>query len=607
MAMSRLPLVAIVLLCAVCANGQWWPVVSPDGTLVVTAGLVEGRLSYRAELDKRPLLYESALGLEGWPGPWRVESTAEQSQDSVWRPVYGERSLIRDHYRELTVRLRHAEDPARGLALVVRVYDGGFAFRYALEGQGEFRLTKELTEFRFPVGAHGYEEYGTEGEYSFVPVTAIKDKCERPLTVDLRDGRFAAVHEAALVDYPRMLLGPGEEGALQARLGSDVRGRLPFTTPWRVVLTGRRPADLLLHNDLILNLNPPQAIADTSFIQPGKAIREVTLSTRGGRAAADFAVRHGLQFVEYDAGWYGHEYDDTSDATTVSPDPKRIANIPDHGGLDLEEVIRYAKERGIGVLLYVNRRALERQLDTLLPLYAKWGVKGVKFGFVQVGPQEWAAWLHEAIRKAAAHRLMVDVHDAYRPTGFARTYPNLMTQEGVRGNEHMPTARHNTTLPFTRFLAGPADYTVCYYTPRLKTTRAHQLALPVVYFSPWQFLFWYDKPSDSGDEPELEFFRAVPATWDETRVLDDRIGEHVTIARRRGEEWFVGTITNETPRTAELPLTFLDPNRKYEASTYCDGETPKQVLIERLTVTGKDRLSRQLAASGGCAVWLRPR
>jgi alpha-glucosidase len=182
-----------------------------------------------------------------------------------------------------------------------------------------------------------------------------------------------------------------------------------------------------------------------------------------------------------------------------------------------------------------------------------------------------------------------------------------MTQEGVRGNEHMPTAGHNTTLPFTRFLAGPADYTVCYYTPRLKTTRAHQLALPVVYFSPWQFLFWYDKPSDAGDEPELEFFRAVPTTWDETRVLDDRIGEHVTIARRRGEEWFVGTITNEAPRTAEIPLAFLGANRKYEASTYCDGETPRQVAIERVVVTAKDRLSRQLAASGGCAVWLRPR
>src|SRR5690606_31013598 len=139
--------------------------------------------------------------------------------------------------------------------------------------------------------------------------------------------------------------------------------------------------------------------------------------------------------------------------------------------------------------------ALERQIDQLFPLYQRWGVAGVKFGFVQVGDQAWTRWLHDAVRKAAEHRLLVDIHDAYRPSGFARSYPNLLTQEGVRGNEHMPTARHNTILPFTRYVAGPADYTICYYDKRIKTTRAHQLALAVILYSPLQFLFWYDRPA----------------------------------------------------------------------------------------------------------------
>ncbi|MBM3892327.1 MAG: alpha-glucosidase, partial [Verrucomicrobia bacterium] len=281
------------------------------------------------------------------------------------------------------------------------------------------------------------------------------------------------------------------------------------------------PGRLLENNDLVLNLNDPCAIADTSWIKPGKVIREVTLTTIGGKACVDFAARRGLQYVEFDAGWYGHEYDDASDARAVNVDPKRSK-----GPLDLHEVIRYANEHGIGIILYVNRRALERQLDDILPLYRKWGVKGVKYGFVNVGSQQWTSWLHEAIRKAAQHQLMVDVHDEYRPTGYSRTYPNLMTVEGISGDETKPVNSQTLTVLFARFLAGPADNTICYYDKRVddNATHAYQLAKAVCLFSPWQFLYWYDRPAGSpqkvggaggaetgiGNEPELEFYDHVP-------------------------------------------------------------------------------------------------
>ena len=393
----------------------------------------------------------------------------------------------------------------------------------------------------------------------------------------------------------------------------------PFGTPWRVIMVADNPGQLLENNDIILNLNPPGEIANTSWIRPGKVMREVTLSAGGAKNLIDFAVKRNLQYVHFDAGWYGYEYHSGSDATTITVDPKRN---PD-SDLDLHEAIRYADENGIGVILYVNQRALYRQLDEILPLYKKWGVSGVKFGFVHVGSHRWTTWMHDAVRKCAEHNLLVNIHDEYRPTGFSRTYPNLMTQEGIYGNEEMPDATHNTVLPFTRFVAGAADYTVCYYhrpelkeslqksqNPRsLKTTSAHQLALPVLYYSPLQYMYWYDRPSDSQDEPELEFFDRVPVVWDETRVIHGAIGEYVTIARRSGEEWFVGTITNNDARELKIPLDFLARGKKYEATIYVDDQTVNtrtKVGIKTVKVDSSAVLNASLAASGGQAVWIRP-
>jgi alpha-glucosidase len=566
-------------------------VASPDGR--VRASLDGASLT--ATLDGRPLLLEGRLGIEGLTPDWGRARIARRGIRSQWRPVYGERAVIAERYNELTLSTSE-------LTIVLRAYDEGLAVRYRLEGRGAATIPAELTSFRFPAGTLGYEEYGTEGEYAAVAVERIKDKCERPLTLVLPGGGFASLGEAAVVDYPRMLLGPDGRGGVRAALDGPATGALPMETPWRFLVVGRRAGDLLENNFLVLNLSGPQALRDASWIRPGKVMREVTLSTKGGKALVDFAAARGVDYLEYDAGWYGYEYSDASDARTVSPDPDRIKNIPDYAGLDLPEVIRYAKSKGVGVILYVNRRALEKQLDALLPLYRGWGVAGMKFGFVNVGPQRWSTWLHEAIRKAAAHRLMVDVHDAYRPTGYTRTYPNLMTVEGVRGNEHMPTARHNATLPFTRAVAGSYDYTICWSTPRLKTTRAHQMAQSVVHYSPWQFLYWYDKPSDVKDEPALEFFKHLPTAWDETRVLAGEIGEYAVVARRKGAKWWVGAITNEQERRLRPALKALGGR---QATLYCDGAGKTAVRTAEVKLDAEGTLDLEMAASGGCAAVVR--
>ncbi|MDR0713393.1 MAG: glycoside hydrolase family 97 catalytic domain-containing protein, partial [Bacteroidales bacterium] len=276
--------------------------------------------------------------------------------------------------------------------------------------------------------------------------------------------------------------------------------------------------------------------------------------------------------------------------------------------LDIPALVKYAGNKGIGVFLYVNQRALSKQLDEILPLYKQWGVKGIKFGFVQVGNQHWTTWLHNAVRKCAEYGIMVDIHDEYRPTGFSRTYPNLLTQEGIRGNEEFPDATHNTVLPFTRFLAGAGDYTICYFDQRLKNTHAHQLALSVIYYSPLQFLYWYDTPDRYNGEPETEFFNKVKTVWDDTKIIDGEIGEYIVTARKSGDEWFVGAITNNDAREISIPLNFLEKEKKYTTKIYTDDEsvqTKTKVAVSQKTVTQKDILKFKLKEKGGAAIQLR--
>jgi len=564
--------------------------------------------------------FESALGIPNdtckiWGENLNLKTVQRDSCDETWKPVYGEHAQIRNHYNEMALCFLKGESqsqkPSDGydknksyfMNVVVRAYNEGVAFRYHFPepSNGLFlHIVGEQTQFVMPEGTTAYYEPWAQGPYSLLPLNDWKGESERPLALNLKNGLSVALAEAQMTDYARMKfsLDPKTPNALLATLYSSVDVIPAYSTPWRVIMAGEKSTDLIEHKELILNLNPENKLQDVSWIKPGKAIRVSRLTQADAKSFVDFAAERGLQYIHLDAGWYGPEMKMSSSALKVSE--TRDLNIP--------ELVEYASSKGIGLWLYVNQRALVQQLDSILPLYKKWGVKGIKFGFVQVGNQLWSTWLHEAVRKCAEFGLMVDIHDEYRPTGFSRTYPNLMTQEGIRGNEEMPDADHNTILPFTRFLAGPADYTICYYNPRIKNTHAHQLALSVIYYSPIQFMFWYDNPSLYHGEPEVEFFKHVKTVWDDTKILNGEIGNYITVARRSGNEWFVGAITNKQARQISIPMSFLEKGKKYTMIVYQDDDTVQtntKVGVSEKIVNSKSVLTFDLKASGGVALYIR--
>ncbi|MDE6143239.1 MAG: glycoside hydrolase family 97 catalytic domain-containing protein, partial [Muribaculaceae bacterium] len=264
----------------------------------------------------------------------------------------------------------------------------------------------------------------------------------------------------------------------------------------------------------------------------------------------------------------------------------------------------------VGVWLYVNQHALMKQQDELLPLLREWGIVGVKSGFVQYASHRWATWLHDLVRAAADNKLLMNIHDEFRPSGFSRTYPNLLTQEGICGNEEWPDATHNVTLPFTRMLCGAADYTICYFDPRLKNTHAHQLAASIVFYSPLQTILWYDTPDRYHGEPEIEWFENLETTFDDTKVLDGFPGENITIARNKGDRWWVGAMTNNDARTARVDFSFLPEGRKFTARIYSDDSkaaTATKVGCTTRTVSSKDAISFKLQPKGGVAIYLTPK
>lgn len=573
----------------------------------------QGVTQYAVQYDGKPLLLESKLGLKLTNGAelekgMSIIGTSTHIHDDTWKPVTGERSTVRDHYNELLVDLGDEASEEVRLQVKFRAYDQGVAFCYSFAAKADgkpFTISEELSQFQFAGDHFCWDTKDPQEVYRRVPISEVGADSERPLLVEVAEGPYVALGEARLVDYARLRFKSlAQPNTFGIELGSNVTATAPYDSPWRYIMIGDTPGKLLENNDLLPNLNSPCAIADPSWIKPGKVIRS-ELNTETAKQTVDWATKIGASYILIDAGWYGPENDEKSDATTVTIDPKRYS-----GELAMQEVIDYAKSKNIGVILYVNRRALEKQLDDLLPLFQKWGVAGIKFGFVNVGSQKWTKWVHDSVRKCADYKMVVDIHDDYRPTGWSRTYPNLLTQEGIKGNETMPTPEENVTLPFTRYLCGAADYTVCYYSSRIHSTRAHQLAASIVYYSPIQLLFWYDKPARFKDTAEMEVFKQLHTTWDDTKVIHGEIGKFVTIARRNQRQWLVGSMNAGERRQLKIPLSFLEPGVTYSASIHSDaspqGDASEKVKSELKSVTSETVLSADMAFNGGQAIVLTP-
>ena len=606
---------------------------SPGGKYNFVFEQKDGRLTYRLDYAAKQVIEEGELGVNidnhlvesamgipvdnsnVWTNGMEVTSVDRRSEDNTWKPVYGEYAQIRDRYNEMTIHLlkggKHQDGGGTAydkrqqylLDIIVRAYDEGVAIRYHFPEatNGLFmHITDDLTSFRFAPGAEAYHYAWAQSHANKAKLlkseSAWKEEAERPLTLRLDNGLYAAIGEAALSDFVRGKLKLKADNELQMALFHPADIITAYDMPWRFIMVGEKAIDLINNKQMVLNLNAPCQIQDTSWIKPGKVFRVCRLDMKTCMEGVDFCVDRGLQYIELDAGWYGPEMKMSSSALKVL----------ETRDIDMPKLCQYAKSKGIGVWVYVNQRALYQELDQLLPLYEKWGISGIKFGFVQIGSQEWTTWLHNAVKKCADHHIMVDIHDEYRPTGWSRTYPNLMTQEGIGGNEEMPDAEHNTILPFTRFLCGPADYTPCYFNGRVKNTKAHQLAMPVVYYSPITFLYWYDLPNVYKGEKELDFWKYCPTVWDESKALQGEIGEYIVQARRSGNDWFVGAMNGLQARDITLNTAdFLQKGKKYQVEIYNDNpalNTRTKVSTVVQTIKAGKILKLHLQPSGGAAL-----
>lgn len=560
-------------------------------------------------LDNR--IWEMALGVRNlkqpacWMDNLEVDSVAYQPTiNNTWQPLYGERSRVQNAYNAATMYLSKKDGSDYRLNIEVRAYDEGVSFRYFFPEHPKaifHKVVADLTEYTFPAGTKAWTEQWAQSAFEYLDINEIKHPVERALTIELPNGKWVALTDADVDDWclTKFKTSETKKNTLTSVMYSPVDIVTYYATPWKIIMAADKPGELLEHNDIIQNLNPPCEITDAAaWVKPGKIMRETTISTEGAIATIDFCAAHNIPYMLFDWQWY-------MPCTSHDGDAMKVV-----AKLDMPRVIAYGKEKGVGIWVYVNQHALMKQAKELFPLLHQWGIVGVKSGFVQYASHRWATWVHDLVRLAAENHLLMNIHDEFRPSGFSRTYPNLLTQEGICGNEEFPDATHNVTLPFTRMINGAADYTICYFDKRLKTTHAHQLAASLVFYSPLQTIFWYDKPSFYQGEPEIEWFENLQTVFDDTKVLDGAPGKNITMARRKGEDWFVAAMTNNNGSKENISLSFLDKNKTYLASIYTDGgdkvKTRTGVACTYLLVDASMTMKFDLKPSGGAAIRLVP-
>ena len=612
-------------------------------------------LRYAVEFHGKRLIQESRLGLElaGQPalGPGMRKTGAQPgSADESYTIPVGKTSTVRNHYNSLLAGFQDAA--GRKLSVEARVFNDGVAFRYIVPEQPslkQVRIARESTQFAYAKDATAYPllldgfQSPYEDEYTQRLVSGLHADwlIGLPFLAEEPGVGWVAITEANIDNYAGMYLRKDKEFLslnLRAELsprvdepGVAVEATAPFNSPWRVLMIGDEPGRLIESN-MILNLNPPSKIADTSWIRAGKSAWDwwsgeaaPSVSFKPGMNTAtmkhyiDFASASGFPYMLIDAGWAAapdsrpDDYAQLADITRVNPE------------IDMPELLRYAKEKNVRLWLWSHWTSVDKYMDRAFPLFEKWGIAGVKIDFMNRDDQWMVGFYHRVIETAAAHHLMIDFHGAYKPDGLRRTWPNLINREGVMGKEYLKvsarvTPAHNTTLPFTRMLAGPMDYTpgafgnsnrenfvARNFLPMGLGTRAHELALFVVFESPLEMVS--DYPEHYQGQKEFDFIKRVPCTWDEVRVLGGRPMQSITLARRSGKDWYVGSLTNWDERGVKVPLSFLGDG-EYVAEIYADAPDAAQeathTSFSKQAVDSKTVLDVHMVSGGGNAIWIHP-
>ena len=625
-------------------------VTSPNGALVVTIG-TEGQVTWSVTHRGRAVIEPSPIAMKLGDGRVLGETpilttSFRRSIDTILKPpVRYRRAEIRDRFNEVVFAF------SGSYSLAVRAYDDGVAYRWRTRLPGDITVADEEASFRF-AGDHLLyfpEETSLlshqERQYKQVKISEITPGrfSSLPAMAQLPGGMKAVITEADLFDYPGMNLTSGGPNTLKGLFPAYPRKvelkrdrdehvieREPYIAktrgtrdfPWRVLVVAARDADLL-DTDIVYRLAAETTMTDTSWIRPGKVAWDwwnglnvfgvpftSGVNTETYKHFIDFAAENGLEYIILDEGWYK-----LGDLLSITP------------GVDMDAIAAHAKQKNVGLIMWVIWKTLDLQMQPALDQFEKWGVKGIKVDFMQREDQWMVNYYERVAREAAKRKMLVDFHGAYKPTGLYRTWPNVVTSEGVLGLEQskwgdMASPDNAVTFPFMRMLAGPVDYTPgamlnaakkdfkpIFDRPMSQGTRCQQLAMYVVFESPLQMLA--DSPSNYRREPEsLAFLAAVPSVWDETRVLSAAVGEHILVARRSGREWFVGALTNWEARDIVADLSFLGAG-EFKAVIFRDGVNADRAGVdyarEERSVTAADRLPIHLAPGGGWAARFVPR
>ncbi len=638
MHLSSLKLTFLFLLISFLSYSQDFKVTSPDSKIEVTISNTD-KPGYSVNFNGKQVIQQSFLGFEFKNEPamdhgFSVIDHQKRIINETWKPVVkSKHAEVSDNCNELMILLVEKSGLMRQMELTFRAYNDGVAFKtklYRSEKNGHRQITRELTTFNIPGNPKAwvveYGKYSSSQESEFMErmLSYVSDKtiAGLPFLMDYGKQCWVAITEAKIDNYPAFYIGtigksnvlltklaplPGEDSeGVKSRFDDDV------CTPWRVIMIGDSPGKLI-ESEIVQNLNEPCAIADPSWIKPGISAwdhwwsGEVAMEMPVIKQYIDFASEMGWPYMLVDWQWYGKYAAPEADITKPASQ------------IDMPEIIRYAKSKNVKIILWLYNSDVNRNsaYKKAFPIYRKWGIAAIKIDFMDRDDQDMVNWYHDIIKCAAENHLMVDFHGAYKPDGIIRTYPNMITREGVMGNEYYKfsdkmSPEHNVKLAFTRMLAGQMDYTPGGFlnvtkaqyknqTPTLVwNTRAAELSKFVIYESPLTVVC--DHPDHILNQPGSDFLKIVPTTWEDIHFIDGYPGDFVAIAKRSGNEWFIGVMNNSKMKEVSFKLDFIEPGTS-TLDSWADADdaniSPKNLKVSNQLVKHGDLLKIKLADNGG--------
>ena len=637
-------LALLFLILSVISKGQILTVKSPDGKINVTI-TNNDILGYSVSYNGRAIINPSRLGFEfkdelAMTGNFILVDQSVKSFNESWIPVVkSKHAEIVNNYNELQLTLKEKSDPMRQMELFVRAYNDGAAFQYKLLRSGKVgdrQITKELTTFNIPGDPKAwiveYGGYSSSNEAEFIehPLSYLNEKsiAGMPMLMEYGNNCWVAISEAKIDNYAAFYIGTnGAANQLTTKLvpvpgepeaGVKVRFSDEVCTPWRVLMIGETPGTLI-ESEIIQNLNDPCEIKDPSWIKPGMSAwdnwwsGEVKMEMPVIKQYIDLASSMGWPYMLVDWQWYGKFNSPDADITKWAPQ------------INMPEIIEYARSKNVKIIIWLYSSDVNRNsaFKKSFPIYEKWGVAGIKIDFMDRDDQQMVNWYHDIIKCAAENHLMVDFHGAYKPDGIIRTWPNMITREGVMGNEYYKfsnkmSPEHNVKLAFTRMLAGQMDYTPGAFlnvtreqyknqTPAVVwNTRAAELSKFVIYESPLTVVC--DHPDNILNQPGSDFLKLVPTTWDDIKFISGYPGDYIAIAKRSGDKWFVGVMNNSIGKSIDLNLSFL-PAGNYKAQTWSDTKNsekePKEIKNAILSIKSPGIFKVKMAKDGGFVALIR--